>query len=72
MESRRRSLNQKRNDTGASLVEYALLVALLAIVSLSAVRALGVGINGTFTRVIRQGFPASGGVCDPSYDDCAL
>jgi pilus assembly protein Flp/PilA len=37
-----------RDDRGASMVEYALLVALIAVVALAALTALGHGIAGVF------------------------
>lgn len=40
-----------RNDTGASLVEYALLVALIAIVCVAAVTFFGGETSQTFVRV---------------------
>jgi pilus assembly protein Flp/PilA len=38
-----------RTEHGASLVEYALLVALIAVVAVVAVAALGTGISGLFS-----------------------
>jgi len=35
-------------DTGASLVEYALLVSLIAVVALVAISNLGTGVNDQF------------------------
>jgi Flp pilus assembly pilin Flp len=37
-------------DTGASLVEYALLVALIAVVCIGAVTAFGSATSGSITR----------------------
>ncbi len=39
------------DDRGASLVEYALLVALIAIVCIGALTALGGTTSGTFSEV---------------------
>ena len=39
------------DERGASAVEYALLVALIAVVIIVAVRALGGAISGKFTQV---------------------
>jgi pilus assembly protein Flp/PilA len=39
-----------RTERGASLVEYALLVALIAVVCIIAVTALGNGISGEFDK----------------------
>ncbi len=38
-------------EQGASLVEYALLVALIAIAAIVAVRTLGTNLNTTFTEI---------------------
>ena len=43
-----------RAERGASLVEYALLVALIAIVCIVAVRTLGNTISNQFTRMNTQ------------------
>ena len=40
-----------RDERGASLVEYALLVALIAVVCLVAITALGTSANATFGTV---------------------
>lgn len=42
------------NEKGASLVEYALLVALIAVVAILAITALGTSISGTFSNVAGQ------------------
>jgi pilus assembly protein Flp/PilA len=39
-----------RSERGASMVEYALLVGLIAIVAVIAVSALGKGISGLFSN----------------------
>jgi len=41
--------NRRKDETGASAVEYGLLVALIAAVIVVAVFALGTVINSTFT-----------------------
>jgi len=41
----------RRNDEGQDLLEYALLVALIAIVAVGAVTAAGVTVNGIFTNI---------------------
>ncbi|MFN8473865.1 MAG: Flp family type IVb pilin [Anaerolineae bacterium] len=41
-----------RDEEGASLVEYAILVALIAIVAIAAVQALGNGITGVFQNIL--------------------
>lgn len=45
---------QEENEKGASLVEYALLVALIAIVCIVAVRALGGSISAQFNNANQQ------------------
>jgi pilus assembly protein Flp/PilA len=39
-----------RDDRGASLVEYALLLALIAVVCLAAVTALGINLNDNYNE----------------------
>jgi pilus assembly protein Flp/PilA len=41
-----------RNEEGATLVEYGLLVALIAVVVMAALSVLGVRINGMFCSVV--------------------
>ena len=41
----------KDNEEGASMVEYGLLVGLIAVVVIGAVTLLGTGINDLFTAV---------------------
>ncbi|MFM6973648.1 MAG: Flp family type IVb pilin [Agromyces sp.] len=40
-----------KNDQGATAVEYALIVALIAVVIIAAVTLLGTNLSGIFTRV---------------------
>jgi pilus assembly protein Flp/PilA len=40
-----------RKEEGATMVEYGLMVALIAVVCLGAVTALGLGVKGTFTGI---------------------
>jgi pilus assembly protein Flp/PilA len=40
-----------RDEDGASMVEYGLLVALIALVALGAVSALGINLSTLFTNV---------------------
>ena len=40
-----------KEEEGASLVEYGLLVGLIAVVCIAALTTLGNGISGLFTRV---------------------
>jgi pilus assembly protein Flp/PilA len=40
-----------RDDEGATMVEYGLLVALIAMVALVGVQALGVNLNSLFNTV---------------------
>jgi pilus assembly protein Flp/PilA len=43
-------LTRARSERGASMVEYALLVGLIAVVAVVAVAALGSGIEGLFSN----------------------
>jgi pilus assembly protein Flp/PilA len=43
-------INFFKDEEGAGLVEYALLVALIAVVSIGAIQLLQGGIEGVFTR----------------------
>lgn len=40
-----------RDDQGATMVEYGLMIALIAVVCLIAVAAIGTGMNATFNTV---------------------
>ena len=40
-----------RREEGATLVEYGLLVALIAVVCIAAITALGTGVSGMFQQV---------------------
>jgi pilus assembly protein Flp/PilA len=39
------------NEEGASMVEYGLLLALIAVIALVALKALGQGVSGKFDEV---------------------
>ncbi len=43
-----------KKEKGASLVEYALLVALIAVVAIAAVTLLGDKVSGTFSNIADQ------------------
>jgi len=45
---------QTQTERGASLVEYALLVALIAVVCITAVSTLGGSINDTFEEIDQE------------------
>jgi pilus assembly protein Flp/PilA len=47
-------VNFFRNEDGQDLLEYALLVALIAIVAVGAVTAAGTTVNGIFTQIAGQ------------------
>ncbi len=47
----RKLLGLKVREEGATMVEYGLMVALIAVVCLVAVTALGVNIKGVFTEI---------------------
>jgi pilus assembly protein Flp/PilA len=40
-----------RDEEGATMVEYGLLVALIALVALGAVQAMGTNLSGLFTAI---------------------
>ena len=44
-------LTEESREQGASLVEYALLVALIAVVAIAAVRILGQTVSGQFSVI---------------------
>ena len=44
----------KKSEKGASLVEYALLVALIAIIAIVAIRSLGTSISQQFSSLSGQ------------------
>jgi pilus assembly protein Flp/PilA len=46
-----RLVNFLKNDEGQDLLEYALLVALIAIVAVGAVTAAGNTVNGIFSQI---------------------
>ncbi len=46
----RNLLDRARTERGASMVEYALLVGLIAVVAVVAVSLLGTGIKGLFSN----------------------
>src|SRR5690349_11779895 len=41
-----------RSEKGATMVEYGLMVALIAVVCIGAVTALGTGVSGTFNNIV--------------------
>ncbi|MCL4554890.1 MAG: Flp family type IVb pilin [Actinobacteria bacterium] len=44
--------SQVKSEEGATMVEYGLMVALIAVVCIGAVTLLGQGINTTFTGIL--------------------
>lgn len=61
-------------DSGASMVEYALLVALIALIAIAAITSLGVGMSDKYAGITHElSAPANGEICDssnPNYPDC--
>ncbi len=47
-----RRIHALSNERGASAVEYGLLVALIAVIIIGAVGALGVNLNGIFQAIV--------------------
>ncbi len=43
-----------KDDSGQGLVEYALIIALVSIVAMAALRALGSGANNTLSNASNQ------------------
>jgi pilus assembly protein Flp/PilA len=43
-----------KDESGQDLLEYALLVALIALVAFGAVQAAGTSVNGIFTNIAGQ------------------
>ncbi|MFY0611992.1 MAG: Flp family type IVb pilin [Hyphomicrobiaceae bacterium] len=41
----------RRDDSGAAMMEYAILVGLIAVVSIAAISAIGTEINTDFTKI---------------------
>lgn len=50
MQSRMQSM--VKNEKGATMVEYAMMVSLIAVVCILAVTAVGTGTNDTFNDVV--------------------
>ena len=48
----KRWMKRVRSEKGQSLVEYALIIALVAIVLIAALTALAGGIQGAFTTIV--------------------
>jgi pilus assembly protein Flp/PilA len=44
----------RRNDSGQDLLEYALLVALIALVAIGAITTTGENVSGVFTEISTQ------------------
>ena len=44
----------RRNDSGQDLLEYALLVALIALVAIGAITTTGQGVSSVFTDISTQ------------------
>jgi len=45
-------LAKMRDEEGQALVEYGLLVALIAVVCIAVITALGVGVRGAFQSIV--------------------
>ena len=58
--SRMRSAIKTKNDKGQDLLEYALLVALIAVFCVTAVRATGTSVNGIFASITEDLFQGGG------------
>lgn len=65
-------ISKNGKERGASLVEYGLLVALIAVVGIPAVRAVGANLNDKFDQA-REGIAGSTEVSncmDSPFDPC--
>ena len=47
-----RLAGDRRGEAGQSMVEYGVMVALVAVAAMVAVQALGTGVAGVFTRIV--------------------
>jgi pilus assembly protein Flp/PilA len=45
-------LAKMKNEEGQALVEYGLLVALIAVICIAAVTAVGLGVSGTLQSIV--------------------
>ncbi|MDO8616125.1 MAG: Flp family type IVb pilin [Dehalococcoidia bacterium] len=45
---------QLRREEGQTMVEYSIVAALIAVVAMVAVQALGVGITGVFNDIVQS------------------
>lgn len=45
-------LRRGAGEAGQTMVEYALVAALIAVVAMAAVQALGVGVTGVFQNIV--------------------
>ena len=61
----RKILRQKDSERGASLVEYSLLIALIAVLCLAGLRAVGTQSKSTFQRVAANMGATAGHVARP-------
>ena len=50
----RRVAADRPEEAGQSMVEYGVIVALIAVVAMVAVQTLGTGVAGVFTRVVNR------------------
>lgn len=62
--------SKKKKELGASLVEYGLLVALIAVMSIAAVKGLGQNINKQAKKVSLELDSGAGNGCDPQVQNC--
>jgi len=63
MKNRSRECRFFRDDTGASAVEYALIVALIAVVIIVAVALFGHAVSGLFASSCTAVASAASGTC---------
>ncbi len=51
---KRRMTRRLRGEDGQTMVEYSIVAALIAVVAMAAVQALGVGITGVFNNIVQS------------------
>lgn len=72
--NRANNTSQTDAQRGASMLEYALLVALIGVIAIVAIRAVGVGVNQNFDRARNEiAATARGDICtaeNPEFPDC--
>jgi pilus assembly protein Flp/PilA len=53
-QAKEKAITANRDERGATMVEYAIMVALIAVVSIAAISLLGTNINSAFQKVANE------------------